>query len=101
MPPNYAVRATVIDARSDTPRPTDRFLVDTNVWAWKHYPGGSTCFVGTPIPWVRACVPYLPRLLAAGSIGYPVGAWAWDLGRVIGTEAPARCGCGGRLTITE
>src|SRR6266404_6252958 len=32
MPANYAVRADVIDISTDTPHPTDQFLIDTNVW---------------------------------------------------------------------
>ena len=31
---NYAVQAEVIDIRADRPKPTDIFLVDTNVWLW-------------------------------------------------------------------
>jgi hypothetical protein len=37
MPPRYNVRARVIDISTDTPRPTDAFLVDTNVWYWCAY----------------------------------------------------------------
>jgi hypothetical protein len=33
MPANYAVCADVIDIGTDTPHPTDEFLIDTNVWA--------------------------------------------------------------------
>ena len=36
MPPTYTVRATVVDARTDAPRATDRLFIDTNVWAWEH-----------------------------------------------------------------
>jgi predicted nucleic acid-binding protein len=31
------VEATVVDIRYDRPRPTDKFLVDTNVWLWFTY----------------------------------------------------------------
>jgi hypothetical protein len=31
MPPTYTVRAKVIDIRTDTPRATDSFLLDSNV----------------------------------------------------------------------
>lgn len=37
MPVQYTVRADVIDIRTDKPRPTDAFLVDTNVWLWVSY----------------------------------------------------------------
>jgi len=35
------VRAEVIDLRADTVKPTDAFLVDTNVWYWLTYPRAS------------------------------------------------------------
>jgi hypothetical protein len=37
MPVNYAVQANVVNLRTDTPKPTDRFYVDTNVWFWTVY----------------------------------------------------------------
>ena len=37
MPINYAVQAQVVDLRTDTPRATDRFYVDTCVWFWTAY----------------------------------------------------------------
>ena len=35
------VRAKVVDIRTDTPKNTDRFLVDTNAWYWLFYPRAS------------------------------------------------------------
>jgi hypothetical protein len=35
------VRADVVDLRTDMPKPTDSFLVDTNVWYWLTYPRAS------------------------------------------------------------
>ena len=35
------VRAEVVDLRTDTVKPTDVFLVDTNVWYWLTYPRAS------------------------------------------------------------
>lgn len=32
------VRAQIVDIRADTPKDTDRFLVDTNAWYWLFYP---------------------------------------------------------------
>jgi len=32
------IEATVIDIKSDTPKSTDRFFVDTNVWLFAYYP---------------------------------------------------------------
>lgn len=39
MPPSYSVQAQVVDIRNlkDTPKATDAFLVDTNVWLWLTY----------------------------------------------------------------
>src|SRR5260221_8930411 len=37
MPVDYQVKAHVVDVRSDTPKPTDCFYVDTNVWFWTVY----------------------------------------------------------------
>lgn len=37
MPVQYQVRAQVVDLRNDTPRPTDKFYVDSNVWFWTTY----------------------------------------------------------------
>jgi hypothetical protein len=37
MPPQYTVRADVIDIRTDAPQAADEFLVDTNVWCWLVY----------------------------------------------------------------
>lgn len=37
MPLNLIVSATVVDLRNDTPKPTDKFFVDTNVWYWLTY----------------------------------------------------------------
>jgi predicted nucleic acid-binding protein len=41
MAVNYTVQAQVVDIRSDTPRPEDSFLVDTNVWYWMTYTQAS------------------------------------------------------------
>jgi predicted nucleic acid-binding protein len=41
MAVNLSVQATVIDLRSDCPRPGDLFLVDTNAWLWQTYPNVS------------------------------------------------------------
>ena len=34
---NYAIEADVVDINSDTPKKSDVFLVDTNVWFWMTY----------------------------------------------------------------
>ena len=37
MPVNYSVKAVVVDLRLDTPKPAERFYVDTNAWFWTVY----------------------------------------------------------------
>jgi predicted nucleic acid-binding protein len=38
----YTVRAEVVDITTDSPKPTDKFLVDTNIWYWLTYPPASS-----------------------------------------------------------
>lgn len=38
---SLVVRAQIVDIRADTPKDTDRFLVDTNAWYWLFYPRAS------------------------------------------------------------
>lgn len=65
MPINYAVQAEVIDIRSDTPRATDSFLVDTNVWFWLAYTRASSAAT-QPAPYQLANYPtYLRNALSA------------------------------------
>lgn len=33
-----AIRASVVDITTDTPKSTDKLLVDTNIWLWLYYP---------------------------------------------------------------
>lgn len=40
---NYTVQADVVDIAADSPRNTDSFLVDTNVWYWMTYSRASQC----------------------------------------------------------
>jgi predicted nucleic acid-binding protein len=39
---SYKVEAKVVDITIDNPKPTDKFLVDTNVWYWLTYPPASS-----------------------------------------------------------
>jgi hypothetical protein len=41
MTVNLTVQAAVIDLRTDRPRQSDLFLVDTNAWIWQTYPNVS------------------------------------------------------------
>jgi hypothetical protein len=57
MPPAYAVRARVVDLRTDTPRATDRMLLDSNVWSWVHYSDSGISATGARIPQGRGSKP--------------------------------------------
>ncbi len=83
MPPAYAVRAQVVDIRTDSPRPTDRFLVDTNVWAWKHYPGAVLSPAGVSAPQASDYPRYLDLTIAAGAIRYRTGLCLAELAHLI------------------
>lgn len=57
MAVNYSVQADVIDIQSDQPQPSDRFLVDSNVWFWMTYSGA-----GLGNDWqARVYPPYVKR----------------------------------------
>jgi len=88
MPPTYAVRASVIDLRTDSPRPKDRLLVDTNVWALKHYPGAAVSSGGVPTVQHAEYVPYFDRTIAAGAIRYRVVASLMELASLIDSKEP-------------
>jgi hypothetical protein len=83
MPPVYAARAQVIDIRTDTPRPTDSFLVDTNVWYWHVYPSaGSGPGSATPAQ-MTTYTDYLQDGLAAGAIAFRSGLCLAELAHLI------------------
>lgn len=67
MSANYVVRAQVVDLRNDTPKATDRFYVDTNVWFWTVY---STARISANPPkyyQVTDYPAYLQKALTAGA----------------------------------
>lgn len=67
MAVSYDVKAEVIDIRSDTPKESDAFLVDTNVWYWMTYTRASQ---GPNPPWpnqIKDYPGYLKQALAAKS----------------------------------
>ena len=62
-----AVRAHVVDIRTDTPKNTDRFLVDTNAWYWLFYPRASQAPTA-PHPYQLADYPgYIQQAVKAKS----------------------------------
>lgn len=65
---SLTIRAKVVDIRADTPRASDRFLVDTNVWYWLCYPRASQT-PSAPQPCQLTNYPaYLKKAIQAQSI---------------------------------
>jgi len=83
MPPTYTVRAQVVDIRTDMPRASDRFLVDTNVWAWEHYPTSTLSPTGMPLPQVTEYSPYLARMRTAGTVRCRLGLSLAELAHLV------------------
>jgi len=65
MAVQYAVKAEVVDIRTDRPRASDVFLVDTNVWFWMTYAVASQGAQGPAAPPPAAYSTYFKRALAA------------------------------------
>ena len=64
------VRAQVVDIRADTPKDSDRFLVDTNAWYWLFYARASQT-PSAPQPHQLIDYPtYLKKAIQAQSVLY-------------------------------
>jgi len=63
---NLNIRADVIDITSDTPRSTDTFLVDTNVWIWQTYPNATLNTYRSVARKSQIFSKYLNQVLQAG-----------------------------------
>jgi hypothetical protein len=64
MPINLIIQAGIVDITNDSPRKSDIFLVDTNVWFWQTYTNAST----TANPYQLRDYPnYLAQALMQGS----------------------------------
>jgi hypothetical protein len=83
MPPVYTVRAEVIDVRTDTPRPADKLLVDTNVWYWYAYPGAGALPGSATPSQMTAYTDYLRDCVAAGAIAHRTGLSLAELAHLI------------------
>lgn len=66
MPVNYAVHASVVDIKSDTPRKDDAFLVDTNVWLWMCY-GRASLSLDANLRQLTIYPSYVKKTLQAGA----------------------------------
>lgn len=83
MPPAYRVRARVVDIRGDTPKPTDAFLVDTNVWFWAAYARASLG-LKPPLAYQLLTYPsYLTKALTAKATLYRCGLCLAELTHLI------------------
>ena len=65
MAVNFAVQAQVVDIQADTPKATDVFLVDTNVWFWISYAnaGGAPYQTRNYPPFVSSAIRIGAKLL--------------------------------------
>ena len=83
MPINYAVRAEVIDIRTDNPQPTDAFLVDTNIWFWVTYTRASSAPTPPRSSQLASYPGYVGKCLAAKSRLYRCGLSLAELAHLI------------------
>jgi predicted nucleic acid-binding protein len=83
MPPAYVVRAQVIDVNSDAPQATDRFAVDTNVWAYEHYKGAQYTASGGLVAQAADYSRYLERTRNAGAARFRIVPSQAELASVI------------------
>jgi predicted nucleic acid-binding protein len=83
MPPIYTVLASVVDIRSDTPRANDRFLVDTNVWVWEHYPAARVPLSGVIPPQIAEYEAYLQLTRDVGASRYRTALTLAELAHLI------------------
>ncbi len=83
MPINYTVQASIVDIRSDTPRPTDAFLVDTSVWTWVAYPRATTGADPVSSAKSSAYGNYLKRALVAKAKLYRCGLSLPELAHLV------------------
>jgi hypothetical protein len=83
MPPVYTVRAQVIDIRRDSPRSTDAFLVDTNVWYWLAYPSAAAVPGSATPGQMSSYIAYVGQAITAGAIAYRTGVCLAELAHLI------------------
>lgn len=80
MPISYSVQADVIDIAIDAPKPTDSFLVDTNVWYWLTYPAASSSAHSYQVTYYPN---YIQAAITAGSVLYCSGLSFAELAHLI------------------
>jgi predicted nucleic acid-binding protein len=79
MAVNYTVQADVVDLTKDTPKPTDAFFVDSNVWFWVTYPNAPS----TGPTQLTEYPEYLNTVLSNGAKTYHSGLSLAELAHTI------------------
>ena len=65
MSVNYSIKSLIIDLKSGTPKDSDSFLIDSNVWYWMTYSSASYAN-SSPLPYQLKCYPdYIKSCLKA------------------------------------
>jgi predicted nucleic acid-binding protein len=67
MPVQYEIAAEVADITSDSPRPDDNFLVDSNIWFWMAYTNASHGVEPWRWPLISLYPRYVNDALAVGA----------------------------------
>ena len=83
MPPAYVVRAQVIDVRTDTPRPDDRFVLDTNVWAYEHFRGAQYTASGGVVAQASVYAGYVQLTRDVGAVRHRVVTTLAELAHLV------------------
>jgi len=83
MPVNYTVVAEVVDITVDTPKPTDVFFVDTNVWYWMTYTRASMASRPPSSHQIVNYPSYISNALAAKSRLFQCGLSLAELAHII------------------
>jgi predicted nucleic acid-binding protein len=78
---NLKVNASVVDISSDSPKPEDTFLVDTNVWYWMTYSRASQ--TGARAYQVSSYPSYANKALACNSKIFQSGISLAELSHII------------------
>lgn len=83
MPANYSIQAEIIDIRHDTPRATDAFLVDTNIWYWIAYTRASQASNPPKAYQTRDYPSYISKALSVRASLYRCGLSLSELAHII------------------
>jgi len=79
----YSIRAEVVNARNDIPKPSDAFFVDTNVWYWTIYTRAKQA-AQPPKPYqIRDYAAYIRRVRKASAKLYRSGLSLAELAHLI------------------